>query len=178
MARQFNGQQTKDSTGSMSVLLMALLAAMLFFLPTPVLAAKERFVLDFGDTVIDGRGRAPATLLLKKTLKDQYPWVNIQNLELKRVILVAKTRRGFGRAALRVGNSWSESYQVAGTAWDFHDSDRYTFDRIHFSSPSPYGNGPWQIDLRGNFVVRKVILVVDDQSRSRSHRPSHPGRWR
>ncbi len=154
---------------------MAFLIVMALVVPTVVFAAKERYVIEYGDTVIRGHGRSPATHLLKKALKQQYPGVDIRNLELERVILVAKTRRGFGDAALRVGKFWSESYQVAGSPWDFYDNSRYTFDRIHFSNPSHDNKGPWQIDLHGNFVVRKVVVVVDDKSRRHPHRP---GRWR
>ena len=146
---------------------ISLVAAVLmaFFVSTDAMAARERLVLDYGDSQIRGQKGQSATLYLKKTLKEQYPWVDIADLDLRRVVLIAKSKQGMGGAQLRVGNRMTEMYQVDGRPDRFRDDRRYTFDRVHFSNPSSDSSGPWQIELQGNFVVNKVVLEVDDQSR-------------
>lgn len=135
-------------------------------------AAKDRFVLEYNDSHIRSHRGEPATLFLKKALRDQYPWVDVDDLELRRVVLIAKSRHGRGEAQLRVGHRMTDMYQVDGGSGRFHDDRRNTFDRIHFSNPSYDSNGPWQIDMLGNFIVNKVVLEVDN----RQHRDRMPPR--
>lgn len=136
------------------------------------LAAKDRFVLDYRDSQLSSHRGEPATLLLKKALKEQYPWVDIDDLELRRVVLIAKSRHGRGEARLRVGHRMTEMYRVEGGAGRFRDDRRFTFDRIHFSNPSHDSNGPWQIDLQGNFIVNKVVLEVEERPHRHRMTPS------
>ena len=134
-------------------------------------AAKDRFVLEYNDSQIRSHRGEPASLFLKKALRDQYPWVDVEDLELRRVVLIAKSRQGRGEAQLRVGHRMTDMYQVDGGSGRFRDR-RDSFDRIHFSNPSYDSNGPWQIDMLGNFVVNKVVLEVDN----RQHRQRMPPR--
>ncbi len=152
-------------------LLVAVL--LIFFVPINVMAARERFVLDFDDSQIRGHRGEAATIFLKKSLKSQYPWLNLSDKDLHKVVLVAKSKRGQGGASLRVGDRVTGLYEVEGRPRTFRDYRRYTFDRVHFNNPSPDSRGPWQIDLKGNFIVRKVVLVMEDRSWHR-----HNKRWR
>lgn len=147
-------------------LLFAIL--MLFCIPAWAMASQERFVLDFNDSHIRSHKGEAATIFLKKSLKEQYPWVQISDLKLKKVVLVAKSKKGRGRAGLRVGKWATDMYEVDGSPRSFHNGDRYTFARVKFWNPSHGSRGPWQIGLRGNFIVRKVVLIVDNH-RKRDH---------
>ncbi len=146
---------------------------MIFLIPLDVMASRERFVLDFDDSQIRGHRGEAATIFLKRSLKNQYPWVDLSKVDLRKVVLVAKSKRGRGGASLRVGNNATELYEVAGAPREFSDDHRYTFDRVRFRNPSNDSRGPWQIDFRGNFIVRKVVLEVEDHSWNR-----HNKRWR
>ncbi|KJR99360.1 MAG: hypothetical protein VR65_16415 [Desulfobulbaceae bacterium BRH_c16a] len=159
--------EKRDRTGSSAVLRIPLTAVvlMVFFIAGNAMAARERFVLDYNESTVRSHRGEPATLFLKKALKDQYPSVNVADLELRRVVLIAKSRRGQGSAQLRVGNRQTEAYQVDGRPGRFRDDRRDIFDRTHFTNPSYDSRGVWQIDLHGNFVVDKVVLEVDDRSR-------------
>lgn len=154
--------------------LKKLLTALCILLMTPVvtMAAHEKFVIDFQDSHIKGFRGDEATIFLKRSLKNQYPWVDIDRLDLKKVILVAKTRHGQGSASLRVGKWSTDMYRVEGSPRGFRDHDHRSFDKLRLSNPSHGSRGPWQIDLRGNFIVRKVILVVDSHRR-KHHQPHH-----
>lgn len=144
----------------------------LTFLPSVASAERERYVLDFDDTFIRSYNRQPATLFLKRTLREQYPNVNMRDLELKKVVLVAKTRMGRGGAELRVGSQRSYNSRVHGRPPEFKSHSKHTFDRVQFRNPAYGSKGPWQLDLWGNFKVRKVVLVVEERDR---YRPRHHG---
>ena len=138
---------------------------MLSCAPALVMAAQERFVLDFNDSHIRGHKGEAATIFLKRSLKEQYPWVHVSDLELKKVVLVAKSKKGRGGAGLRVGKWATDMYEVGGGPRSFHDKGRHSFARVTFWNPSRSSRGPWQLGLRGNFIVRKVVLVVDNHKR-------------
>jgi hypothetical protein len=143
-----------------------LAASVVIFLGSPLgaMAMVERFVLDFNDSHIRGYQGEGATIFLKKSLKEQYPWVNVAHLELQNVVLVAKSKKGRGAAELRVGNWVTPLAEVDGNPRRFHNSDRSSFDRIRLWNPSKNSQGQWQIGLRGNLIVRKVVLMVENHS--------------
>jgi len=161
-----------DSTtkrAAMSVLLLAALL-MIFLIPLNAMAARQQFVLDFNDRNIVGYENTAATLLLKKSLKQQYPWADVSNMELHKVVLVAKSNHGKGNAQLRVGDRFTAMHRVDGNPPAFRSDRAYSFDRVGFVNPAISSRGPWQVDLKGNFIVRKVILDVDDHSWPRHKR--------
>lgn len=130
--------------------------------PDFALAGREKIVLDFGDNYYRAGHGKTATLLLKHELRRQYPWLKIRNLELRKVVLIAKSKRGHGTARLLVGNNASYPERINGFPDQFHDNRGYSFDRVPFHNPSRASDGRWQIELQGNLVVRKVFLVLDD----------------
>lgn len=163
-----NGRNNSSRKGGYKrkrILSLLSLFALLILLPATAIADKERYVLDFNDSHIRGHRGDTATIYLKRTLKAQYPWVRIGDLELKKVILVAKSKRGHGGAQLRVGDRVTEMYGVDGRPRAFHDGSRKSFDKMKFWNPSHDSRGPWHINLRGNFKVRKVVLVVDERKK-------------
>lgn len=145
-----------------SILLLLAFSFLLFF-PLQAMADEERLVLDFGDShVRSSRGYA-STLYLKKALSEQYPWINVSDYRLRKVVVVAKTKMGRGDVQLRVGPELTGHYRVAGSPRNFHDNDRRSFDRVRIHNPFKDSWGPWQLLLNGNFKVRKVVLVVEER---------------
>lgn len=156
-------------------LLFAIL--MLSCIPAWAMAAQERFVLDFNDSHIRGHKGEGATIFLKRSLKEQYPYVQVSDLELKKVVLVAKSKKGRGGAELKVGKWVTNTYEVGGASGAFRGNGRNSFDRVTLWNPSRSGKGLWQLGLRGNFIVRKVVLVVDNHKR-RNHYSRWERNWR
>lgn len=156
---------------SISMVAVLVFITGLLCVPLQAKAAVTRYVLNFEDSFIRSNHRQPATIFLKRTLKEQYPHVNLRNINLGKVVLVAKTQRGMGGAELRVGKRRSESFYVHGNHRDFHNPRPFTFDRVHFANPSRDSRGKWRMNLWGNFVVRKVVLVVDEHRPARKHKP-------
>ncbi len=155
------------------ITVLVLLALSLFF-PIGALADddhrrkghKERFVLDFGDQQFSSYHGEPSTLYLKKALRRQYPYVNVSDYRLRKVVLVAKTYYGRGNAQLRVGPEMTDLYRVGGHPHQFDRKKRNSFDKVRIHNPFRDSWGPWQLYLRGNFKVRKVVLVVEKRHQS------------
>ncbi len=124
-------------------------------------SAVERYSIDFADSHIRGFRDSEATLYLKKSFKAQYPWLRLRDYNLRKVVLVAKSKYGRGRAALRVGQERGEQFRVAGFPRDFRNHRRYSFDTVHLYNPSCSSHGRWQIRLNGNFIVREVVVVLE-----------------
>ena len=109
----------------------------------------------------DQNYRGQSTLFLKREIRQQFPGINLRRADLLRVRLIAKSRRGRGTAALKVGYDVTYPQTVSGNPYDFNDPAPYTFDRVPFDNPSWDSTGVWQIKLRGNFIVRKVVVIVE-----------------
>lgn len=169
--KQLTSETAPQSSSRKGVILAAFL--LLVMLPMNVMAARERYVLDFSDSQIRSHRGDPATLFLGKSLRQQYPRANIANMDLRKVVLVAKSRKGRGCALLRVGNWTTPLYAVAGDPSSFRNQNRHSFDRVKFRNPSRSSRGPWQVDLHGNFIVRKVVLEVEEH-----RRPQYGYQWR
>jgi len=154
-------QQKKSYAVKMAVTFL-MLGLMAIVSPFTANAARERYVLEFDDAHIRASQGAPATIFLKKAFREQYPWVELADMDLRKVVLVAKSKMGRGGAQLRVGEWFTDTYEVAGRPVDFRDRRKITFDEVHFYNPSGSSHGPWQIDLQGNFIVRKVVLELNN----------------
>jgi len=90
---------------------------------------------------------------------------------------VAKSKQGRGGAGLRVGKRATDMQGVGGRPSSFHNNHRSSFDRVKFCNPSHGSRGPWQLGLRGNFIVRKVVLIVDNHRKRDHHRRWNMNRW-
>lgn len=137
----------------------------LFSLPLNAMAEREKFVLDFDDSRIEGRRGAPTPLFLKKELRRQYPGIDVTELQLHEVIVVAKSRKGRGEVQLKVGPESSSLYRIEGHPRQSYRSDSHSFSRVSIINPFPQSWGPWQLLVSGNVTVRKVIVVVEDRPR-------------
>lgn len=160
-----NGSKTKKK------LVYCIILFFLFALPLNVMAARDQFVLNFEDSYINGTKGRPATLYLKKALRQQYPGIDVTEFRLLKVILMAKTKKGGGVAQLRVGPEVSDSYRVNGYPRRFHHNNRDSFDRVSIENPYKNSRGPWQLNLKGKFKIRKVVLFVEERKRH------HYGWW-
>lgn len=117
---------------------------------------RQRIVLDYYGEHF--RARDGATLFLKQKLKEQYPRMNVKRLKLKAAVLVAKTKHGYGKAYLTVGQN--ESYEETIGTGNAEFWDDYGYTRTRFRNPTQNSQGRWQIQLRGKFRVNKVVLIV------------------
>lgn len=137
---------------------VVLLAALAAFGQSEAVA-NERLVLEYGDQHF-----RQDRVRLRQEIRHAYPHIDLQRMELVRVRLVAKSRHGQGVASLMVGGSAVDSSVVDGMPHEFHDPAPRTFDRLVLQN-SGDSAGAWQLDLRGNFIVRRIVAVVRPKRR-------------
>lgn len=106
--------------------------------------------------------RGNSKILLKQELKKSYPSLRVNQLELKRVTLVAKSAKGNATAKLKVGNFTSREEIIDGNRRDFNSKGQ--FHRINFESPRR-DKGAWQVLMKGNIKVKAIIIRTDDARR-------------
>lgn len=122
---------------------------------------QQRLEIDLGDQIFQNQ----SVIRLKQEIKKRHPRINFNNWDLKRVVLVAKSARGFGEASLKVGRRGSRIETVDGNRFDFRRRGHY--HRVAFFAPGS-DRGKWQIHMQGRIKVKKVIVVAQ---RKRSRRP-------
>lgn len=150
-----------------------MLVLIVLCVPTIATASKERYVIDFGDSHIRGHKGEVTTVFLKKCLKEQYPWLDLKKSNISKVVLVAKSKKGKGSAQLRVGDRMTSMYQIKGSSRSFRDGRKSSFDHLVFKHPSGNSRGPWQMNLQGNLIVKKVVVEIENRKW-----PGHGRRWR
>ena len=118
---------------------------------------NQRLEIEYGGQIFKGQ----SVLFLKQEITKKHPRINFKKWDLKRVVLVAKSARGFGEAHLKVGRDESRIETIDGNRPDFRNQGNY--HRISFRSPGP-DQGKWQIHLKGNIKVKKVIIVAQKKA--------------
>ena len=136
-------------------LLISILFTTIFAAPA---FAGEFYVIDLEDAHMRS-GQGQDTIKIKRMLRQQHD-INLQNAELLSVMMVAKTRKGQGKAHLLVGQNTSGKQVFGGTVATFKSTGEKTFDRHLFLNPKDNSNGRWQMKLRGNFIVRQIVVEI------------------
>lgn len=121
-------------------------------------AFTNEVTLDFQDAHIKGNN----VILLKKALKDQYPHLDLYNQHLKNVVVVGKSKHGHGKVSMRINDWISSPETVAGNKRKFRRHANHSFDYVTLENQQTLSSGRWQLLLKGNFKIRKVILVMED----------------
>jgi len=136
---------------------------------------SERVRLDLNRHV-KGQG----TIYLKQELRRQVG-LRAANFDLDSVRVIAKSRHGQGTVELMVNNRSQDFSRVNGHPRDFHENSPRSFDRIELENYARRDRGPWQIQVRGNVIVRAVVLILSEEDRFSPdpfppHRPTPPVR--
>jgi hypothetical protein len=90
---------------------------------------NQRLEIDFGGQLFTGQ----STIFLKREIQRKHSRINFNKWDLKRVVLVAKSARGFGEAYLQTGRQQSRIETVDGNRFDFQNRGNY--HRIPFRAP-------------------------------------------
>lgn len=136
-------------------LLISILFTTIFAAPA---FAGDFYVIDLGDAHMRS-GQGQDTIKLKQKLKQQHH-VDLRDAELLSVMMVAKTRKGSGKAHLVVGQNTTGKQVFGGTAANFKSTSDKTYDRHLFLNPKDNSKGRWQIKLKGNFMVRQMVVEI------------------
>ena len=113
---------------------------------------------------INGHYKGFNAIALKRELRMQQPGLDIKNLELKSVKIMAKSKSGNGQVTLVVGQSSSYPETVGGSPLEFHVESPYTYTKLNIASPSyASSEGRWQLELQGNIKVKTVVLILEQK---------------
>lgn len=123
---------------------------------------NQQLEIDFGGQLFQGQ----STIYLKQEIRRKHPRINFDKWDLKRVVLVAKSARGFGEAYLQTGRQQSRVETVDGNRYDFQNRGNY--HRIAFRAPGQ-DKGHWQLHMQGRIKVNKVIIVAKNKQPRRPH---------
>ena len=100
-----------------------------------------------------------STIFLKRELKNM--GYKVRNKKLRKVVLVAKSKRGRGQAELMIGQNYkpAKTIAMAQDGFGFQSDRPASYNRIKWRAQ---GNtqGPWQIHMRGRIKVKAVIVVL------------------
>ena len=128
----------------------------------------KRFTISLYDTYFRNPTGNAAIVDLKRELKKQHPHINPKKLRLKKLILIAKSRKGHGRVQLQSGQGLSAAQQIPGHKRDFHNPKQSTFHRVGIKLPGSGAKGYWQLHLTGQVIVREIKLIVGQRGQGGS----------
>jgi len=115
----------------------------------------KRFELTFNRNRVF---RGEHTVFIKRRLREEYG-VNLKRFRIKAVVLVAKSRHGRGKSYLTVGDASSFEKIIDGRPYEFRGRGGY--NRVRFRNPKRNSRGPWQLHLRGQIKIKKVIVKLE-----------------
>jgi hypothetical protein len=106
-------------------------------------------------------GKDGETIYLQRMLADKYPNIDLDDYTLKAVQVDAKSRRGGGSVALRLGDVTTEPSNIGGSEDKFSSNDPSTFYRLAFNRPAGADSERvWQLLLKGRLKVRNIVVVM------------------
>lgn len=101
------------------------------------------------------------TVPLKALINRQHGRIDLQNYDLKRVAVFAKSRAGQGQISLVTGQDISQAQRIAGNPRDYRVDGQY-YSRYVFTSPGLEARGVWQLKLQGNIKIDRIVVVVQE----------------
>ncbi len=109
---------------------------------------------------------------IKNAIKRQYRNLKIKNFNLDKVVVVAKTKNGNGRASLVVNGYRSSGAVVDGYPREFRRPGN--FDRVTLHNYSYGSRGAWKVRLDGVFKVKKLKVHLERKYRRNPRNPRRP----
>ncbi len=113
-----------------------------------VFAESEMFKLDLNNQTFQGEN----TLSLKKMIKAQNPGSDLRSMDLEKVILIAKSKQGKGKAWFKVGYDTSDTKSITGLFEDFSNPAAYTYDRVRYKNKTGNSQGLKMFRYKDVFV--------------------------
>lgn len=111
---------------------------------------NNNIILDY-----DGEKFKDHTILPLKSIIDVVcrDTPDLRDFVLRKVIVIAKSKRSYGAARLQVGRSYSRPYLL---------NDDYR--PVHLRTPRRQGfsRGPWRLSLEGKIKVKELIIKIEE----------------
>lgn len=102
--------------------------------------------------------RGQNTIALKRLVKQENPSLNLRDLELLSVSVLAKSKQGRGEVSLVVGHDVSYPEIIPGSPAMFRSMSPRSFSPVSLHNDLRSSQGKWQLDLRGNIKIQSIML--------------------
>lgn len=104
------------------------------------------------------------TIALKALIQRQYGHLPLERMDLKKVIVLAKSQAGRAQMSLLTGHEMSGAQTIAGNHHAYHRRG-VGFQRYIFQSRGLEGRGVWQLKIQGNVKVARIMIVLGEKMR-------------
>jgi len=122
----------------------------------------ERFVLDLNGREYNSQ-QGEDTIPLKAMIRQKYGDQDLEDADLVRVAVVAKSQFGRAQLSLLVGTDLSRPEIIQGSPQEYARPGG--FARYLFASPGRESAGVWQLKLQGNVKIERIAVVVRDKTK-------------
>ena len=103
----------------------------------------------------------PGTVLKLKALAIKVkPEIDINNMQLLAIEILAKSQQGKGLIRLRIGNKVTAWQKISGNKDTFNSKQAESFSTTKIRSPGTGKGQVWQLLVNGYIKVRKIILYT------------------
>ncbi len=100
------------------------------------------------------------TLKLKSLALKINPQIDINNIQLLAIEILAKSQQGKGMLRLRIGNKLSDWQKISGDKQTFNSKQNDSFHTTKVRSPDAGKGKAWQLLINGYIKIRKVTLYT------------------
>lgn len=118
-----------------------------------VAVGTKRVRIEMGDQIMTQQ----STIFIRQELERM--GYDTRRADLRRVVLVAKSRAGHGQGKLQVGNnpSVTQDIEEAQNGLGFQSDRPLSYNQVLFRNTGD-SQGVWQLHLRGNIKVKALIV--------------------
>ncbi len=112
--------------------------------------------LPLGDIIL----KPGTTLKLKSLALKLNPQLDINNLQLLAIEILAKSLQGKGKIRLRTGNKLTGWEKISGNKNTFNSKQAESFYTAKIRSPDAGKGKVWQLLINGYIKIRKIVLYT------------------
>lgn len=141
---------------SMKFILSGVLLSGLAFVSTAQAQRVETLTVDMNHQVYRGQNQV---LRIKQELNRAYPRLNLNNANLQRVVVYAKSRAGRGTVELQIDGMPMDRKTVPDSP-NFQNNLPRSYHAIALNAIGREDRGTWQLILDGNIKVQKIDVRI------------------
>jgi|GEM_PF-3785160 len=101
------------------------------------------------------------TVALKALLRRHYGHLPLEQMDLKKVVVLAKSQMGRAQMSLLTGHQMSAAQTIAGNPHVYHRR-AVGLQRYIFQARGREGRGVWQLKIQGNVKVARIMVVLGE----------------
>ena len=104
------------------------------------------------------------TVALKALLRRHYGHLPLESMDLKKVVVLAKSQAGRAQMSLLTGHEMSAAQTISGNPHVYHRR-AVGLQRYIFQSRGREGRGVWQLKIQGNVKIARIMVILGESIR-------------